>query len=351
MHIDELETPAAIVDLDRLEANINKYQSYLNEHTVNNRPHIKTHKIPAIAQMQLDAGAAGITCQKIGEAEVMAEAGIRDIFIPYNILGAAKLSRLMALAKRASLSVTADSDVTVEGLSAAASSANLTLNVLVEFDTGLGRCGVQTPPQAADLARLIDQMPGLTFGGLMTYPVNATTDEMVAEATALLGKSGLEVVCVSTGGTPPMWEVHQHGLITEHRAGTYAYGDRKTVFVDKVQTLEEVAFRVITTVVSRPTPDRGILDGGSKTFSSDRQGGFDDYGLILEYSDAVIHSQSEEHGWVDFSRCAAKPGIGERVSVVPNHVCVVSNLFNEVAAVRGDTVEVVWPVAGRGKLV
>ena len=149
MHIDHIETPAAIVDLDLLESHIKRFQAYLDQHGIANRPHIKTHKIPAIAKMQVAAGAVGITCQKLGEAEVMADAGIEDIFVPYNILGEAKLERLMHLARRVRVSVTADSDVTVRGLAMAAQRAGVMLPVLVEFETVDLRCGVQSPAAAA----------------------------------------------------------------------------------------------------------------------------------------------------------------------------------------------------------
>ena len=165
MHINELETPVAIIDLDRVDANIQKLQDYLDEHGIANRPHIKTHKIPTLAQQQIQAGAVGITCQKIGEAEVMAAAGIQDIFIPYNIIGASKLKRLMSLAKKATISVTVDSEFTLHGLSEAAANDDVSITVLVEFDTGLNRCGVQTPDEAASLARLVVSLPGVTFGG------------------------------------------------------------------------------------------------------------------------------------------------------------------------------------------
>jgi D-serine deaminase-like pyridoxal phosphate-dependent protein len=346
--IDQLETPVAVVDLDKLEANIAGLQVYLDQHSIANRPHIKTHKIPEIAHMQLDAGAAGITCQKLGEAEVMAQAGIRDIFLPYNILGEAKLERLVYLAKRASLSVTADSDVTVRGLSAAAQRAGLTLPVLAECDTGGKRCGVQSPQEAADLARLIARSPGLCFGGLMTFPIPEGMDAFVRACKSLLSADGIAVERVSGGGTPPMWQAHTIQELTEHRAGTYVYGDRYTIRSGAMQ-LDECALTVVTTVVSRPTAERGILDGGSKTFSSDPMGE-QGYGLVLEYPEARIYSLSEEHGCVDFSACSDRPAVGERVTVLPNHVCPVSNLFDEIAGVRGGRVEVVWPVAGRGRL-
>ena len=348
MNINQLETPVAIVDLDVMEANISRLQKYLDEQGIMNRPHIKTHKIPEIAHMQINAGAVGITVQKIGEAEVMAEAGIKDIFIPYNIVGQSKLERLMRLAKQVKLSVTADSDFTVRGLAKASQQAEIQLPVLVEFDTGLGRCGVQTPLEAADLARLISSETGLSFGGLMTYPCNKNTGPFVSETKKLLQPDGITIDRVSSGGTHCMGDVHTHSEVTEHRAGMYIFGDRITMSTGAVQP-ENCAFKVITTVVSRPTNDRGILDGGSKTFSSDLLG-LEGYGLILEYPDAVIAAQSEEHGHVDFSKCKRKPEIGERVTVVPNHCCVVSNLFNQIVGVRNYEVEVTWPVAARGAL-
>ena len=161
MRIDELETPVPVVDIDRLEANISRLQAYLDEHGIANRPHIKTHKIPEIAQMQMDAGAVGITCQKVSEAAVMADAGFTDIFIPYNIIGDSKLNRLIALAKKATVSVTADSVFVIRGLASAAQQAGLTLTVLIECDTGLHRCGVQSPQEAVELARLINASPNL----------------------------------------------------------------------------------------------------------------------------------------------------------------------------------------------
>jgi D-serine deaminase-like pyridoxal phosphate-dependent protein len=348
MRIDELDTPVAVVDLDRLETNIAGLQRYLAEHGIANRPHIKTHKIPQIAHMQLAAGAAGITCQKIGEAEVMADAGIEDIFIPYNILGAAKLERLAALARRARLSVTADSEAVVRALSAAMAAAGLELTVLVECDTGLGRCGVQSPQEASALAALIADAPGLRFGGLMTYPTGAATGPFMSEAIAQIRARGLEVERVSGGGTPGMWRAHEHPEVTEHRAGTYVYGDRY-IMASGAMALDQCALTVIATVVSRPTGDRAILDSGSKTLSSDLLG-LQGYGMLVEYPEARITGLSEEHGTVDLSACARRPEVGERVTVIPNHCCVVSNLFDEIVGVRGGQVEVVWPVAARGAL-
>lgn len=346
MKVEALETPVVIIDLDLMEANITRAQAYLDQHGIKGRPHIKTHKIPAIAKMQLAAGAVGITCQKLSEAEVMVDAGLTDIFIPYNLVGEQKLVRLAALMRRATVSVTADSLFTVQGLAKAAQMAERELAVLVEFDSGAQRCGVQTPAEAAELALAISAAPGLRFAGLMTYPTSAQTDPFVRETRALLAGEGLEIGIVSGGGTNVLWQAHEHPEVTEHRAGMYLFGDRMAIKAGGVR-LEECAFQIITTVVSRPTADRGILDGGSKTFTSDKPG-LEGYGLILEYPEAVIYALSEEHGHVDFARCAQKPVIGERVTVIPNHCCVVTNLFDELVGVRKGVVEEVWPVAARG---
>ena len=345
MHIDELETPVPVVDLDRMEANITRLQAYLDEHKIANRPHIKTHKIPAIAKLQMDAGAVGITCQKVSEAEVMADAGFDDIFLPYNILGESKLRRLMALAARTTLSVTADSAVTVRGLSKAAVEAGHTLPVLIECDTGAQRCGVQSPQEAAELAKLIHKLPNLHFGGLMTYPTNEYLDGFVKQTRSLLEEDGLAIERVSGGGTPCMWDAHTHRELTEHRAGIYVYGDRLTLRSDAV-TLDTCALKIYATVVSRPTLERGILDAGSKTLSSDLHG-LNGYGYICEYPEAKIYSLSEEHGHVDFSACTRRPEIGERVSIIPNHCCTVTSLFDQMIGARDQQVEVTWQISAR----
>ncbi len=333
MRVDELETPVPVVDIDRMEANIARLQAYLDQHKIANRPHVKTHKIPPIAQLQMDAGAVGITCQKVSEAEVMADAGFNDIFIPYNIVGQTKLRRLMRLAARTTISVTADSAVVIRGLSNAAQEAGLLLTVLVECDMGLGRCGVQSPSEAAELARLIASFPNLHFGGLMTYPSNEHLDDFVRATRSLLQDEHLQIERVSGGGTPSM-------------CGIYVYGDRLTLRSGAV-SLDDCAIKVHTTVVSRPTSERGILDAGSKSLSMDLHG-LDGYGYICEYPDAKIYLLSEEHGHVDFSACAHKPEIGERLTVIPNHCCTVTCLFDEVVGARGEDVEITWQVAARG---
>lgn len=352
MHIDDIDTPAVLIDLDRVEANLARAQAYADENGLRLRPHVKTHKLPGMAARQMALGAVGITCQKIGEAEAMADGGATDIFLPYNILGAAKLDRLAALHGRVRLSVTADSAETVAGY-AARFDADAPLTVLVECDTGAGRCGVQTPEAAVALAREIDAAPGLRFGGLMTYPPKngvREADDWLVRARDALQAAGLEAEVISSGGTPDLMRAAEGGATTEYRPGTYIYSDRMQVALGH-GALEDCALTVKATVVSRPTEDRAVLDSGSKALAADRAPApAEGHGHLLGYPEAVITVLSEEHGVVDVSACARKPAIGETVRVIPNHACVVTNLFDRVHLVRGDRVEEVADITSRGKL-
>lgn len=348
--LSTLSTPLPVIDEDVLASNIERVQSYMDSHGLAFRPHIKTHKIPSLAHQQVKVGARGINCQKITEAEVFADAGFEDILITFNILGEQKLARLAALNERISdLKVVADSIVTVTGL-AAYFTGRKPLTVLVECDTGGGRCGVQTPDEAAALARGIVASRSLKFGGLMTYP-KANTEEAVEHffiaTMAYLAVDGIDCAIRSNGGTPSLFNAHLVPTATEHRAGTYIYNDRSMVRAGHC-ALEDCAMHILATVVSRPTPERAILDAGSKALTSDLLG-FGDYGLILEYPDARIVGLSEEHATVDLSRVdGIRPDIGERIRIVPNHTCVVSNLFDTMTFHREGVVTRVEAVAARG---
>lgn len=342
------DTPIVTIDLDIMEANIHRLQAYCDAHGIANRPHIKTHKSPVIAKLQIAAGAAGITCQKLGEAEVMLEAGIRDILITYNILGEAKLRRLreMAAGPGVRLSVAIDSATVAGALSGVFAGAGEPMPVLLECDTGGGRQGAQTPEEALETARAISELPGLRFEGIMTHPVGEGTAAFFGAALALLEGVGLAARTVSTGGTPYYNRAHSVPGVTEHRAGTYLFNDRASVAVGAA-SWDDCAMRIRTTVVSRPTPTRAIIDAGSKTLSSDL-GSLTGHGRIVEYPEAVIYRLNEEHGYVDLTACRAWPEIGEVVTVIPNHTCTVTNLHDHLVGVRVGTVETVWPVATRG---
>jgi D-serine deaminase-like pyridoxal phosphate-dependent protein len=346
----DLSTPLPLIDETKLASNIARVQSYMDKHGIAFRPHIKTHKIPSIAAQQVAAGAKGINCQKVTEAEVFADAGFEDLLITFNILGSEKHKHLIDLNTRISgLKVVADSETTVRGLSCAFSQTR-PLTVLVECDTGGGRCGVQSPEAAIALAENIAVAPGLTFGGILTYP-KADTEEAVEAffAATLAGLSARGIPCpiVSNGGTPSLFSAHKVTSATEHRAGTYVYNDRAMARSGHC-SFDDCAMHILATVVSRPTPDRAILDAGSKALTSDLLG-LSDYGMIVDYPEAVISGLSEEHGTVDLSKVTGRrPEIGEKVRIIPNHTCVVSNLFDIMTFHRDGIVTRVEGVAARG---
>jgi D-serine deaminase-like pyridoxal phosphate-dependent protein len=352
MHVDELDTPVLTVDLDALEANLDRYQRYFDEHGIGLRPHIKTHKTLAIAHRQMAKGAIGLTCQKIGEAEVMAGGGITsDLLIPYNIIGQQKLDRLMALAHQANITVAADSAYTVRGLSEAATAAGLTLNVVIEIETGANRTGVPTPQATLELAQLIDQLPGLALRGIMGFPTPPASRPVIQETLALLDQHGLPYPVVSGGSTRYAFHAHEIPELTEYRVGEHIMGGVSHLQAGR-HTLDQCALRVIATVVSRPVDGRAILDCGSKTMSASvletDQG--PSIGYLVEYPEARFYGFSEEHGHVDVSACDRKPVIGERVQVIPVHPCPCVNEHDQLVAVRQGNVEAIWPIYARGKI-
>ncbi len=351
MHVNELDTPAVTIDLDRLDANIRRVQAMVAGAGIGNRPHIKTHKIPAIAKMQMAAGAIGITCQKLGEVEVFIDAGAADdILISFNIVGEAKTDRLMELSSRVKrLAVVADNETVVRGLSEAGVRHGRDVPILIECDVGFGRNGVQSPEAALSLARFAMNMPRIRFEGLMAFPTTGpNAAEYLSRAIALFEADGIPLPVISGGGTPALKTLGDFPMLTEHRAGTYVYNDVMMVS-SGIATWDDCALQVRATVVSVPTPDRAIVDAGSKVLTRE-QYYVKDFGRIVEYPEAVVGNVSEEHGVLDLSRSAAKPKVGEVVSIIPNHCCVVSNMMDEVHGVRDGRVEVTWPVAARGRV-
>lgn len=347
--IEDLETPVPVIDIDIVERNLRRWQDRCNAAGFANRPHIKTHKLVPLALAQIELGAQGITVQKLGEAEVMAEAGITDMLLTFNVVGGHKLERLARLMERTDIRVVADNAAVLEGLAHAAELAGRPLTVLVECDTGAARNGVQTPAAAADLARAIDATRGLVFGGLMTLPKNGARPRMAEfldTARALLEKAGLAAGTVSTGGSPDMWKDEGLSGITEYRAGTYIYGDRMQVAAGSAAP-EDCALTVLATVVSVPTPERAIIDAGSKALTSDLVG-MEGYGEVRALDGARVYNMSEEHGFLDISRINDKPKVGDLVRITPNHVCPVTNLFDRVVIVKGDDVLGAVRVDARG---
>lgn len=360
MSIDKLKseiardfgTPAIVVDMDIVERNIAKLQKLCDTAGVANRPHMKTHKIPALARMQIVAGAQGITCQKLGEAEVMADGGIDDIIVSYNLISAARSGRLSKLLQRFPVKVCADNPVTLQAYAEAGRSADRVVDVLIECDTGRKRAGVETAREALQLAELIKADANLSLKGLLFYPTEQSwpeTQTFFNEVEAGLTSLGLTAEIVSTGGTPNLVNLGSLDGATEHRAGTFIFNDRMMMACGAAE-LGDCALNVYSTVVSRAAPERGILDAGSKTLTSDI-GALDGYGLILEHPEARIKGFAEEHGFLDLTACNARPDIGDVVRVIPNHVCVVVNMFDRLIAVRDNKVVEVFDVAARGKLV
>ena len=348
----EYGTPVAVIDMDKVERNIARVQKACDTAGVANRPHIKTHKSPILAKMQIAAGARGITCQKIGEAEVMADAGIDNILISYNLLGEEKMARLGALQGKAHMTVAADNAVVVSSLKQAAATSGRPLSVVVECDTGRKRAGVETPTEAIALARQIADSSGLVFAGFMLYPTEtgwAEAQKFYDEALAGVRAHGLDVTIVSTGGSPNLKNLGKLKGATEHRPGTYIYNDRMQVGAG-VASWDDCALNIYSTVVSRAGADRGILDAGSKTLTSDTGSGLDGHGLILEHPEARIAKFAEEHGFLDLARSNTRPEVGDVVRIVPNHVCVVVNMMDEVVMVRGDEILGTLKVEARGKL-
>ena len=350
-HIGNLETPVPIIDINIVEANLKRWQTRCDALGIANRPHIKTHKLVGIAKAQIDLGAAGITVQKLGEAEVMADAGITDILLTFNVVGMKKLERLVALAQRTNISVVADSKEIVEGLAHAGRAAGRDIGVLIECDTGGKRNGVQTQKNALDLATFIDVTPGVSYGGLMTYPRAGTRNEtsnFLMAARDAIALSGLETKVITSGGSPDMWSDEGLGGITEYRVGTYIYFDRSLANRGTCN-YSDCALSVLATVVSRPTADRALLDAGSKALTSDLLG-LSGYGIVQDLQHAKIYDVNEEHGYLDLAGVDAKPAVGDQLRITPNHVCPVVNLFDKVVFVRGEAVLGAVKVDARGRV-
>ena len=349
--LSDLETPVPIIDIDIMMANLTRWQAQCDRMGLANRPHIKTHKLAGAAQLQLALGANGICVQKLGEAEVMADAGITDMLLSFNIVGQAKLDRLAQLMKRTGIAVVADNAEILEGLAYAARMGGRKLSVLAECDTGMGRNGAQTPEAAVELAKAIAASTDLSFGGLMTYPPAFKRTEVavfIAKAKQGLARAGLPCPRVSSGGSKDMWDEGGLDDVTEYRAGTYVYFDR-TLVASGACTFADCAEKVLATIVSVPAADRAIIDAGSKALTSDLLGQVG-YGVVEDLGMANVYNVNEEHGYLDIKHLSRKPKIGDQVKITMNHVCPVNNLFDKVVFVRGDSVLGAVKVDARGKV-
>jgi len=364
MRVADIDTPALLVDLEAMEANLRRVADYTERHGLRLRPHTKTHKSPRIGRRQLELGAAGLTVAKVGEAEVMLDAAPPDLLVAYPVIGHTKLERLMAVARRAHVTVSLDSFFAAQQLSEAAQAAGMTVGVLAETDVGLGRVGVSPGTELVDLAQGIERLAGLTFEGIAFYPGHIKDNGAASmEALVALGgliqsiladfrREGIQARIVSGGSTPSLYHSHELAGLNEIRPGTYVYNDWNTV-TSGACTPDECAAALLVTVVSTARPGQIVVDGGSKTFSSDRltgSGAESTFGHVIEAPEARFHKMNEEHGYVDIRPCGRKFEIGERLRIIPNHICVAVNLHERVYGIRNGEVEEVWEVAGRGKL-
>lgn len=356
--IQDLDTPALIIDLDIMERNLRRVADYCASHQLRLRPHTKTHKSILVGKQQLELGAAGLTVAKVGEAEVMLGAAPRDLLVAYPVIGAPKLRRLAAVAGVTNVTVALDSVIAARELSGAAVSANVRFGVLVEIDVGLGRVGV-TPADAVDLTRAVAALPGLDCKGITFYPGHikdqneeklTALSHVIAQVRRDLTQAGFAPEIVSGGSTPALYHSHEIEGLSEIRPGTYVFNDMNTVAAGACG-LEDCAASILVTVISHTASERMIVDGGSKTFSSDKlSSGGPGHGRLIEAPGANFHKMNEEHGFVDLSQAERSFEIGEKVRIIPNHICVAVNLHEYVFGVRKGQVEECWRVDGRGKL-
>jgi D-serine deaminase-like pyridoxal phosphate-dependent protein len=359
--LDKLETPAAVVDLDRMERNLDAVASYAAEHGLGLRPHVKTHKSPFVASAQLARGARGLTCATPFEAEVMADV-CDDLLVAYPPVGALRAQRLAALPPNVRLIVALDSVQAVDDMAHAARVADRTVGVYVELDVGMHRVGVPGLEDALALAQRVDAVRGLELAGVAFYPghVREPVERQDAALRQLADRldhalsgfraAGLSVPVVSGGSTPTLWRTHELPGVTEFRPGTYVYNDRTTAAIGAC-AWEDCALTVLTTVVSTAVSGQAVIDAGTKSLGREPVRGVEGegFGQVLEHPEVVVARMSEEHGVLDLSRSPWRPVVGERVRVVPNHVCIVVHLNDLVYGVRDDMVEMSWPVAARGR--
>jgi D-serine deaminase-like pyridoxal phosphate-dependent protein len=358
--LDDLQTPAALVDVDRMHANLRSAADYCRAHGLAWRPHAKTHKSPALAAEQVRAGAVGVTVATPREAEEMSTT-VDDLLLAYPPIGRARLDRLMALPKRVRLTIALDSAEALRGVAEAAREAGRPVGVLVEVDAGMGRVGVQSAADAVALARAAGDAEGVEYRGILYYPGHvrdrlerqdagiAALAERVAEVVGALDAAGLAPPVVSGGSTPTFWRSHEVAGTTEVRPGTSIFNDRTTVEIGACGW-DECAYSVLTTVVSVAVPGQAVVDAGSKALAKEEiRADTVGYGALLDRPDVLVKSVSEEHGLLDLSRTGWRPRIGERVRIVPNHVCVSVNLQERLYGVRGDQVVEVWEVSARGR--
>jgi D-serine deaminase-like pyridoxal phosphate-dependent protein len=356
-----VETPALVVDLDRLDANLARAAEYAATHGLALRPHVKTHKSPYVAAAQLRLGAKGLTCATPREAEVMSDV-CDDVLLAYPPVGRTRARRLASLPAALRVIAALDSEQAATELARAARDARRELGVYVELDLGMKRVGTPTVDAAVALARHVSESDGLTYEGLAFYPGHIreqiaeqdsaleTLDAALSRALERFHDAGLSPRVVSGGSTPTLWRTHEVPGVTEIRPGTYVFNDRQTVATGAC-SWDDCAMTVLATVVSTAIPGQAVIDAGSKALGrepmSDAREGF---GQLLERPEVVVARLSEEHGVLDLGDSDWRPAVGDVVRVVPNHVCITVHLQDEMYGLRGGRLERSWPIAARGRV-
>ncbi len=349
-HLEDLDTPVPVIDLAVMDANIARQQAACNAHGLRLRPHIKTHKVPAIAALQRVAGAVGITAQKTTEAAVFVDVGFDDVIVAVPPVGAHKIARLLDLARRATVRAVVDSATAAQGIAAAAATNGQTVGLLIEVDSGFGRAGLQTVDEVLTLAAAITDLRGVSFDGILLYPSRPFAVEQIARVREEFDRAGLPMGLLSGGGSG-MEEYSAQMGADEHRAGTYVFNDASYVLKRQIATLEQCALSVLVTVVSTALPGIVTVDGGTKTFTNDyppEQG--EGIGIVLDWPGLRLMRMSEEHGVIEVAQGTPRPSVGDRLRIVPNHACGCVNMHPALYGMRNGAVEVVWPVAARGSL-
>jgi D-serine deaminase-like pyridoxal phosphate-dependent protein len=356
----DLETPIPVVDLDRLEQNLDRMAVYTSQHNLALRPHAKTHKSPRIAAEQIRRGAVGLTCATLLEAEVMAEVS-SNLLLAYPPVGRAKLHRLLTLPENIDLTVALDSIEVADQLGDAARVRGRKIAVLVELDVGMRRVGIGDIGRAIELARFVRSRAPLYYRGIAFYPghirapIGAQDEPLHELAQALqsalraLDQAGLRPEIVSGGSTPTAWQSHEIRGVTEVRPGTYVYNDRSTHEIGAC-SWDDCALTVLATVVSTAVSGQAVIDAGSKALGREPlEAGGNGFGAVLERPEVIVSRLSEEHGILDLRDTDWRPAVGERVRVVPNHACVAVHLHEEIHGFRAGRREASWPVAARGR--
>ncbi|HKH90829.1 MAG TPA: alanine racemase [Gemmatimonadaceae bacterium] len=356
-----VETPALVVDLDRLDTNLARAAEYAATHGLALRPHVKTHKSPYVAAAQLRLGAKGLTCATPREAEVMSDV-CDDVLLAYPPVGRARARRLAGLPSSLRVVAALDSEQAATELARAARDARREVGVYVELDLGMKRVGAPSEDAAVALARHVSESDGLTFEGLAFYPGHIresmpeqdaalkTLDAALSRALERFHEAGLPPRVVSGGSTPTLWRTHEVPGVTEIRPGTYVFNDRQTVATGAC-TWDDCALTVLATVVSTAIPGQAVIDAGSKALGREPMPeARDGFGQLLEQPGVVVSRLSEEHGVLDLGDSGWRPAVGDVVRVVPNHVCITVHLQDEMYGLRSGRLERSWPIAARGRV-